>query len=411
MSKNYDDKKLIKTIEIFDEYERLFANARASYVRRDMCDEKVRKEVYDTVCDVIKFDEGLIPEIKIVSEKEQVISDIKVRHLMAETWENFYAVASLFIPEGEGKKPLIIVCPGHGKYGRLTKTYKNIALTLAKMGSYVLLLDNIGQGARCEFGHGDVPEAFYCGRTVMGFIVAETCAWIRYMKNMDFVDITKIGACGNSGGGTITQFLCAVEPSLSAVASCGYPCEYAYILQKEKKHCDCNILFHPISRLEMWETYSLFAPKPLLINAGKFDHLIPMEYFLRNARKIEAVYNKMEKSENFEALLTSTTHPWEDEDLIGITAFFEKHFGLNKIDKLYEFEITHEEVGLKFPKDAISTGKMIENVTGIKMPEGTRLEDIVKPKYKGEEIKRDDVVSDLGRGDMMRIFSQLEISL
>jgi hypothetical protein len=38
------------------------------------------------------------------------------------------------------------------------------------------------------------------------------------------------------GGGVLTLFLSATCSRLAAVASCGYPSEFSYIHQKEKKH-------------------------------------------------------------------------------------------------------------------------------------------------------------------------------
>ena len=67
----------------------------------------------------------------------------------------------------------------------------------------------------------------------------------------------------------------ALEPSITAAASSGYPSEFPYILQKERMHCACNILNHFAGRLEMWEVYSLFAPKPLMIHQGSYD---PVSY-------------------------------------------------------------------------------------------------------------------------------------
>jgi dienelactone hydrolase len=102
--------------------------------------------------------------------------------------------------------------------------------------------DNLGQGSRKEFGHLDAISPLVGGITLQGMIVRETNAWIEWLAEQPFIDSSRIGACGNSGGGTLTLFLTATNKRLSAVASCGYPSEFSYVHAKEKKHCACNLL-------------------------------------------------------------------------------------------------------------------------------------------------------------------------
>jgi hypothetical protein len=42
------------------------------------------------------------------------------------------------------------------------------------------------------------------------------------------------------------------------------------------------------------------------------------------------------------------------------------------------------------------------------MPEGTVLSDIYKPTYQGKILNKDDIIEDIGRGDVMRVLAQME---
>ena len=403
---------MVNVLEVFDEYEKRFAKARVDKRLHRPWVDKEREEIYEIVKDVLKFDEEQVPEIKVLKTETQVWGGIEIRHMQFESWEHFYGVSSLYIPEGAGKRPLVIVCPGHGAQGRLSESYQRMALTLVKQGAYVLILENIGQGCRKEFGHANVPEVFYCGKTLQGLIVAEACGWIRYMKKQPYIDADKIGACGNSGGGTLTTFLCALEPTLQAIASSGYPNEFSYVLQKEKRHCDCNLLHHFAERLEMWEVYSLFAPKPLLLECGKHDQLLPVDLFQKNARKVRTTYEMLGASQNLRTEVASTVHKWMEEDIHVIGTFFADVFGLEKPEVAHGADlISHDDVHLEFPADALTTGEMVERLTGITMPKGLTLADIVKPTYKGEYIEPQTVSGEMDKEEMMRIFAQFEFSL
>ena len=406
--------KLDFTMDIFDEYEKRFCIKKMSLPKRKMWQDDDRQQVAKTVRTVLRFDEKLIPQIKIHDEQQCMVDGIKLKHLLFESWQDFYGISTLFIPDESlpCPRPLVIVCPGHGKHGRLTSSYQNMAKQLARQGSYALLLDNIGQGSREKFGHWDVPEVFYCGLTLQGMIIAETMGWIKYMKQKDYIDVSKIGACGNSGGGTYTQFLAALEPSLSAVASCGYPSEYSYIFEKERKHCDCNILPSVMGKLEMWQVYSLFAPKPLLLNSGLEDALIPIEYFHRNARKVSFVYEKLGFKDNFKSVATNTPHPWHKADIQAVSDFFARHFAIESLpvpDE--ETEVFPDDVTLKIPDSAITTSQAAQNISGIKAPEKIQLHEIFKPTHNENLITSEEIVADVGRGNLMRVFSQFEAVL
>ena len=99
---------------------------------------------------------------------------------------------------------------------------------------------------------------------------------------------------------TLSVFLAALAPELSVIASSGYPSEVAYLLQKERRHCACNLLIGQAQKAEMWEIYSLFAPKPMLLSGGVLDNLIPVDIFLRNGRKVRNTYVQMRKEENLD---------------------------------------------------------------------------------------------------------------
>lgn len=412
LSRPSEREKIEKTIAVFDEYEKRFALARASKKLRRPWIAEDREEILQIVRDVLKFDEALIPEIRVLQTQLQSVGGIEVRHMLFESWAHFYGICSLLVPPEGGKRPLIVLCPGHAAEGRMGESYQRMAFTLAKQGAYVLLLDNIGQGCRSAFGHAHVPEAFYCGKTVQGLIVTETCGWIRAIRNMSWVDAEKIGACGNSGGGTITAFLSALEPSLAAVASCGYASEFSYVLQKEKKHCDCNILSNIAQRLEMWEVYSLFAPKPLLLENGIHDEFFPVDLFSKNKRKMETVYQMLNAPQNLRVETAATVHSWYEPDMEKIGGFFADVFGL-KTPELSgkDMLMSHADVSLTFPEDALSTGELVQHLTGKTMPAGFTLPDIIRPVYQGAPLDPDTLVKELPTGEVMRILAQFELAL
>ena len=146
------DEKLMRTMQVYDFYERRFAQARASQPLRRPWLPEDREAILATAKDVLGLRESLIPTIRVLSGSLERFEGYTVEHLLFESWPRFYGSASLYRPDGGGKRPLVLVCPGHGEEGRLTDCYQRMAQRLVLQGAYVLVSDNIGQGERAPFG-------------------------------------------------------------------------------------------------------------------------------------------------------------------------------------------------------------------------------------------------------------------
>lgn len=405
------NEKLDLTMKIFRDYEKRFAAASLDISEDFFFDEKRREDLLKRVKKMLKISEELIPtphdfeELSSSGYNGYTISEIRYK-----TYENCYSYLTLTMPKGKGKVPLVFLFNGHTKNGRKAKNNLILHHRLAKMGIAVLSPDNIGQGDRAFMGHNFSHEPFYCGLTLQGLIVAESLGIIRYMKNHPRIDPERMGAVGNSGGGTLTMFLAALSTELSAIASCGYPSEFSYVLSKERRHCACNLL--PGSAyFGMWELYGLFSPRPLLLEQGKYDDLIPVDLFYRNARKVSAVYSFAGAGDNFSSAVTETRHPHGEEDRILIARFFASVFGVKEREFSEEdFEVS-EPGNVVTPENAVNTKELAEMLSGIKTPEKVNLSDIFKPSYKGKTLSEEDYLEDIGRGSLKTVFAQMECAL
>ena len=409
------DQKWQKTMEVFDEYERRFAFARAARPMTRPWMETDRAEILAGVKKMLCWNEELVPNVGNLQEQNR--KDY-VNYYTAEciypTWEKFWGSATLFMPKTEEKVPLVFVCCGHGEDGRRTQSYQAMGHRLASLGMAAIVMDNIGQGDRAKdptlfktADHWYSIAPFYCGLTLQGMIVMETVGLIRKMAKDD--RFSKLAACGNSGGGTLTMFLAAMAPELSVLSSSGYPSEMAYLLAKERRHCACNLLEGCANGPEMWEIYSIFAPKPLLLEGGKLDNLIPLDLAHRNARKVKNTYIQCD-SNNFTFQLTNTKHSWDLEDLNLISGFLCENLlgytpeAATEINNVAATPVTMPDVML-------TTDQLAQALTGKTMPEGTKLCDIYPPLFEGHLLDPATIDENAGRGEVMRVFAQMECAL
>lgn len=409
--------KWLYTMAIYDDYEKRFAKAGVDKPFKFPETEQDRQEIVDGVKKMLAFYEGLVPSVenfKVV--RRESFEKYDVLQLHYTTWQNFHASGTLYMPhlKSENQKvPLGFVFCGHGAKGRLSDSYILMSERLAQMGMAVMLPDNIGQGDRQNSGHSEAFAPFYCGLTVQGMILMESVALIRYMVAQPWVDKTRVSACGNSGGGTLCLFLAALAPEIQVLCPTGYSSSFSYLLSKERKHCACNLLPGCAHGPQMWEILSTFAPKPLLIEQGENDHLIPFDLFMRTGRKVGYVYRRMGIENNFKCAKTRELHSWAPADRDIITQFIAEHFRLSSENVTDNEEILKmtESWHIPLPSDGLDTNALAQKLTGIAAPENTALEDIFKPKFKGNVVDSEDIIPDIGRGNVLRILAQMECAL
>lgn len=401
------------TTQIFDEYERRFAEARAKKTLRDPANSSDRAEILREAREMLGFDKIPTPKIDIIASKEETLDGITVRHMQFRSWEHSYGEATLILPQNyRGKLPAVAICSGHSAKGRLGDYYQKLAFRLALCGMAVLLSDNLGQGSRSKFGHWEAVAPFACGVTLQGMIVAESCAWIEWLSEQPFVDASRIGACGNSGGGVLTLFLSATCSRLAAVASCGYPSEFSYVHQKEKKHCCCNMLVGCAHLADMWEIYGSFAPKPLLTISGVWDELFPIDIVRRTVRKVREAYVSAGAESCFEYRFTRTKHSFEDVDLDVICEFFCKRFGEKLVgDTVSEEQYIEEGCRFEYPDDVKNTKEICEQLFGISINDDAKLERLFVPKYQNAPVDPAMLDGSFFGSDTMRILAQMELAL
>ena len=406
-----------RTLQVFEAYDRRFAQAELARPALRPWVEEERAEIIRKVKEVLCFRDELVPRIRVLSETEVPGRGFTIRDFCYETWEHFYGVSSFYCPDGleaDEKRPLVFICPGHGKYGRRTESYQRMAVRLVRQGACVLLIDNIGQGDRQSFGHWECVVPFACGLTLQGMILMETAAVIRWAMNLPHVDASRMGACGNSGGGTLTCFLSALAPELAVIASSGYPSSFDYVMRKEKKHCCCNLLPHVSAKLEMWQVYGVFAPKPLLLEQGRMDHFFPSDLFYRIVRRVKGVYDMEDSADAFAWFESDVGHSWQNEDRDAITSFLGRALNMPfcESEEAAPEDLRPGDVpSVEFPEDAIGTDEAAMRISGIRVKPDILLEEIFPPVYEGKRIEPDEVQEKNVRSDVMRILAQMEMAL
>ena len=270
-----------------------------------------------------------------------------IEKVLFESRPNFLVSANLYIPKGK-KHPLpgVVASCGHSSNGKAADAYQAFCQGLAMMGYVVLIFDPIGQGERVQYGHVEqskrprigVGEHMHGGnqQLLVGEFFGSWRAWdgiraLDYLLTRPEVDPTKVGVTGNSGGGTMTTWLCGVEQRWTMAAPACFVTTFRRNFENElpadSEQCPPKVL---ALNLDHADFLAALAPKPIVILAKEKDFF--------DVRGSEEAYEKLKKlytllgaPENIKLHTGPTEHGYSVENREAMYQWFN---GVTKISDL-----------------------------------------------------------------------------
>ncbi len=222
----------------------------------------------------------LNPQVTGVIEKD----GYRIEKVVFESRPNHHVTAALYVPTtGAGPFPAVLVPCGHTANGKGSELYQSASALLAKNGFVALNYDPISQGERTQAP--DAPRygttthcllntgSLLVGRSIVGYEAWDGVRAVDFLLSRSEVDSSlPVGMTGNSGGGTQTTFLMALDDRIGPAApSC-------YIMRKQRKYetlgpaDGCQHLPGEVALgIDHIDYLWMRAPKPTLILAAERD--------------------------------------------------------------------------------------------------------------------------------------------
>src|SRR4051812_8137054 len=275
----------------------------------------------------------------------------RIERVVFESRPRLYVTANLYVPAGAGRHPAILGPLGHSVNGKAWPSYQKLFSNLARKGYVVLAYDPFGQGERIEYpgSHpgqsaigGGTSEHEYAGRRLilLGanfslFRVWDGIRGIDFLLTRAEVDPERIGCCGQSGGGTLTQFLAALDSRIRvAVVSEGNTENVAQADVEPPGSADdaeqnvVPALSYGIDRADL--LYA-FAPKPLLMTITLHDagHTYSPEYVASSFDLVEEykrAYRLLGADDRLSLQVTTAQHGYVYELRRSTYAWFNRWF-------------------------------------------------------------------------------------
>ena len=231
---------------------------------------------------------------ELVIEYESELENAREIRFVFMSEKGYRIPAHLFLPKNISNPPLMICLQGHStgmhiSFARpkfpdddktiagdrdfcvkaLKEGFAAVALEQRAMGE---LSDNDGRMCTQEF-----LSALLRGRTTIGERVWDVMRLIDVLTKYfsDEIDVNAICCMGNSGGGTTTAYVAALEDRIAlAMPSCAM-CTYKDSIGA-MFHCDCNYIPGIVEYFDMNDLIAMAYPKFFVQVNGKDDTIFPI---------------------------------------------------------------------------------------------------------------------------------------
>ena len=213
----------------------------------------------------------------------------KIEKVIFESQPGFYVTANLYLPtRGRGPYPGVLYPLGHERGGKSYDYWQRMLITLARTGYAALTWDPLGQGERAQIYDEDFEQrklvrsttehtvlgvqCLLAGDNVARYTIWDGIRALDYLLSRPEVDASRIACTGNSGGGTHTSYICALEDRIHVAAPSCYLTGWGKLLDTIGPQDAEQVLLPWIDAgLDHADFAIAFAPRPFLVLSAVRD--------------------------------------------------------------------------------------------------------------------------------------------
>lgn len=247
----------------------------------------------------------------------------RVEKIIFESQPKHFVTAALFLPDVKKHKPphpgVLVPC-GHTRNGKASAAYQQVCALLALNGIAALIVDPIDQGERIQLvdddgkalldkdgkglhtgrGHTMVGiGSILLGRNTARFEIWDCMRGVDYLQSRPEIDTKRIGCMGNSGGGTQTAYLTALDDRIAASSPSCFVTDYFERMIDAAPHGrrTADAEYHMFGQLALGMGHAdllmMRAPTPILICATTKDNCADINRAWASFRRAKRLYGRM----------------------------------------------------------------------------------------------------------------------
>jgi hypothetical protein len=237
-------------------------------------------------------------------------NDYTVSKVYFQSLPGFLVTGNLYRPPGEGPFPAVLAPHGHWAYGRLENTALNSvpgrAINLARQGFVVFTYDMVGYDDSRQLTHtfGGKRETLW-GLSLGGLQLWNSIRSLDFLQSLPYVQRDALAVTGESGGGTQTFLLAAVDDRVKVAVPVNM------ISLHMQGGCLCEN--PPSLRLDTTnvEIAATIAPRPMLMISATGDwtaNTLEAEY-----PAVRRIYSLLDAPDHVQAVRMQADHNYNKE--------------------------------------------------------------------------------------------------
>lgn len=246
----------------------------------------------------------------------------RYQKIIYESRPGFHVTAILFLPMSDPPYPGVLVPCGHSATGKGMEAYQRASILLARHGMAALCYDPIGQGERHQVLNKDGKPAvtgtrehtlvgqscILVGTNTATFRIWDGMRGIDYLVSRDDILADRIGCTGNSGGGTLTSFIAALDDRVQCAAASCYITSMAELLTTlGAQDAEQNIHAQLAFGMDHADYLIVRAPKPTLVCAATHDYF-SITGTWDSFRQAKRIYARLGVPERMDIVETDEKH-------------------------------------------------------------------------------------------------------
>ncbi|MBI5383459.1 MAG: acetylxylan esterase [Verrucomicrobia bacterium] len=294
----------------------------------------------------------------------------RIEKVIFESRPGLLVSGNLYLPKGRPlPSPGVIGVCGHSDSGKAIEAYQSFSQGLARLGYVVFIIDPIGQGERLQYPDAQLKSRIGVGvrehllagnqQFLIGEFLGAWRAWdgiraLDYLLTRPEVDPRHVGVTGNSGGGTLTTWLCGLDSRWTMAAPSCFVTTFRRNLENElpadTEQCPPRVL---ALGLDHEDFIAAMAPKPVILLAKArdyFDIRGTEEAFAR----LKRLYGLLGAEDNIAMFAGPTTHGYSEENREAMYRWFNRITRISNAQTEPELVIEKDETLWCAPRGQVS---------------------------------------------------------
>jgi cephalosporin-C deacetylase-like acetyl esterase len=263
----------------------------------------------------------------------------RIEKVIFESQPMHHVTGNLYIPDGKGPFPGVIVSSGHSRTAKTAEYNQRFGIILAQHGMVALCYDPIGQGERSQILTSEGKPKFSgttvehhmlgTGSILVGKNTATYRIWdamraIDYLETREEVDPQRIGMTGCSGGGTLTSYVMALDDRVACAAPACYLTTFRHLIDTiGPQDAEQNIFGQVAFGLDHPDYVLMRAPKPTLISSTTGD-FFAIAGSWENFRQSKRVFARLGASERIDLVEAEGVHGVQPASLAAIAQWMQR---------------------------------------------------------------------------------------